>query len=388
MLVGSATPFEDHDAQDSNLINIIMDSVIPFICLLCLWPRRKAIMSLLREEKYLAILMAWCAISVFWSDFHFSSLKASVRVIGSTIVILSFLANAKTSGDALKYIRGVLAIYIPVTLLAIALVPGATMPDSDAWRGLTTHKNTLGEIGLISVVAWAAAMAGSSPARKMLAGVFLAASLVLVWGSQSATSLMILTAIAFFGLCVWVNRRFGRLALMPTIACLLAGMVVFSTSNASDVVIDWLGKDNTFTGRTDVWSALTDEIRHHPILGSGFSGFWLQDNRSVQSLHSSQELAWGPMEGHEGYLDLLNEVGVVGVLLLAVVVIRYFRNAQKSTRLPVWAWFVIGLLFLNLMESELLRSGSFASWVFILAYFATYPDRLKQNSYIRHGVAA
>jgi exopolysaccharide production protein ExoQ len=386
MLVGSVMPFTDHESADSNLINKVMDSVIPFICFLCLWPKRKAIMSILWKEKYLAVLLAWCTISVFWSDFRFSSMKASIRVIGSTIVILAFLANARTSSDALKYIRAVLAIYILASLVAIAFIPGATMPDSDAWRGLTSHKNTLGGISLISAVAWAAAMAGSSAGKKMLAGFFLAASLVLVWGSQSATSLVILAVVAFLGLCVWVNRRLGRIALVPTIACCGAFVVLFSNVNASGALIDWLGKDNTLTGRTDLWSALGDEIRTHPIIGSGFNGFWLADNRSVQVIQT--HLEWGPMEGHEGYLDLFNEVGVIGLLLLALVVIRYFRNMQKNTVLPVWAWLVIGLLFLNLMESEMLRAGSFASWVFILAYFATYSDFLNQNRYIRKGVAA
>src|SRR5262249_53879765 len=133
ILIGSAMPFEEHDFDTlggSNLINEVVDSVVPFVCFLCLWPKRKAIMSLLREEKYFAILMAWCAITVLWSDFPFNSLKACIRVIGSTIVILAFLANANTSSDALKYIRRVLAIYIPVSLVAIALIPGATMPDS------------------------------------------------------------------------------------------------------------------------------------------------------------------------------------------------------------------------------------------------------------------
>jgi O-antigen ligase len=382
MLVGSGMPFKDHDVDSlggSNLINQIVDSIIPIVCFLCLWPRRKAIVSLLREEKYMAMLIAWCAISTLWSGFPFNSLKASIRLIGSTVVIFAFLANAKTSGDALKYIRGVLAIYIPVSLLAIAFIPAAIMPDSDAWRGLTTQKNVLGEVGLISALTWAAAIPGSPLGRKMLEGLFLAASLLLVWGSQSATSLMILAAIAFLRLCLWVNRRLGRIALAPTIACCLAGVVVLFSVDATGAVFDWLGRDTTFTGRTAIWNALGDEIRGHPIIGCGFNGFWLPNNRSVEKLYASdEELSWRPTEGHEGYLDLMNEVGVVGVLLFVLVVIRYFKNVRKSLQVPGWTWFVVGVLLLSLTESVLLRTSSFTSWFFILAYFATYSDRPRQ----------
>src|ERR1041384_7235176 len=155
VLVGSAMPFQDPESAeqvDSNPINQVVDSVLPLIALVCLLPKRRQAMALLRQEKFLVIFLAWCALSILWSGFPLKSAKACVRMAGGGTVILSFLLNAKSSSEALNYVRGILALYIPLSLLSVAAVPGAIQPESDAWRGLSGHKNTLGEISLISSI--------------------------------------------------------------------------------------------------------------------------------------------------------------------------------------------------------------------------------------------
>src|SRR5438874_12954651 len=106
MLVGAAAPFQDQDLSSSvtsNPVNQAVDSVIPLVSLLCIWPKRRNALSLVREEKYLTLLMVWSLMSVLWSDFPFTSFKAAVRLIGSTTVVVAFFLNAKSNTDALKY---------------------------------------------------------------------------------------------------------------------------------------------------------------------------------------------------------------------------------------------------------------------------------------------
>src|SRR2546425_6369761 len=94
MVVGSAVPFQDTDPNDeligSNPINQVMDSVVPLVCLACLWPKRRKALDIIKQEKYLVLFLAWCVVSIMGSDFPLSSLKACVRMIGSTIVALAF----------------------------------------------------------------------------------------------------------------------------------------------------------------------------------------------------------------------------------------------------------------------------------------------------------
>src|ERR1051326_3246236 len=88
MLVGASMPFQDPDPKDeaavSNPINQAVDSVIPLVCLVCLWPKRRQALEILKKEKVLVLFLAWCAVTVIWSEAPLMSGKASVRLIGST----------------------------------------------------------------------------------------------------------------------------------------------------------------------------------------------------------------------------------------------------------------------------------------------------------------
>src|SRR6266511_4011201 len=95
------TPFREKvtdvsDIQSSNPINQVVDSVIPFLSLLCLLPKRKTLLLLLKQEKYLGLFFGWCLFSVLWSDFPFESFKLWVRLFGSSIVVLALFLNVKS----------------------------------------------------------------------------------------------------------------------------------------------------------------------------------------------------------------------------------------------------------------------------------------------------
>ena len=376
MLVGSSMPFQDADPNDemtaSNPINQVVDSVIPLVCLVCLWPKRRKALDILSEEKYLVLFLAWCAVTVIWSESPFSSLKACVRVIGSTIVALAFFVNARSPEEAFKYIKGVLAVYIPLSFLAIAFVPGATQWEWPAWRGLARHKNTLGEIGLVSAIVWTFRIRQASAKGRLWCSLFGVASLVLVLGSKSTTALLTLFFISFVALCFAAARWVGpALTTAAAGCCCVIGVLVLVNVAGSEEMFAGLGKDSTFTGRTDLWEAMIDEAKGHPFLGGGFGGFWTAD-RDLR-LESPEESTWRPTEGHEGYLDLLNETGVVGVFLMALMVIFYFRNAARSRdHSNLWKSLFISVLIVNTMESTLFRLNSFTGWVFVLSYLALY----------------
>src|SRR5215831_11018332 len=122
MLTGAAMPFQTLDPKDekasSNTVNQVVDSVIPLTCLICLWPKRRNVLEILKREKYLVAFLVWCAVSVTWSGFPFNSAKASVRLIGSTLVALAFFVNTESPREIVKYFKIILAIYIPLTFLS------------------------------------------------------------------------------------------------------------------------------------------------------------------------------------------------------------------------------------------------------------------------------
>ena len=391
VLVGTKPLFPDKvtNAQDvttSNPINQVVDTLIPFISLLCLLPRRKSLLSLLKQEKCLTLFFIWCLLSILWSDFPFNSFKLWVRLFGSTTVVLALLLNLKSPDEALRYFKAVFALYIPITFLAIAFVPAATQWEWPAWRGIADHKNTLGQISFISTMVWAFAICKPSGKKRKYSWLFLFASLVLLVGSKSSTVLIVLFSLLLMALYLLVERRLQRLRVGRIVSLAMAGclLILFYFGNAFELetVTGAVGKDTTFTGRSDLWEVILDEAKTHPYIGCGIGGFWIVENPLVQRLYQDDAFPWLPNEAHEGYLDLFNETGIVGMFLLTLMVISYFKNLSKLRKPHFWKWFLIGVLLLNLTESTLFRSASFSGWIFVFSYLALHVELMHSRGLV------
>ncbi len=389
VLVGTA-PFQDTvtdvaDVATSNPINQIVDSLIPFISILCLVPQRKKLFSLIRQEKYLTLFLVWCLATILWSDFPFNSFKLWVRLIGSTTVILALFLNVKSPDEALKYLKTALVFYIPISFLAIAFVPAATQFEFPAWRGLAMHKNVLGQISFISTFVWAFAVSVPSGKRKLGSWLFLFASVVLLLGSKSSTSLIVLLSLLMMQFYLFIESRLrrlniGRLVSLALLGCLFILPFLFQAFEL-DSTTGVFGKDATFTGRTDLWVAILDEAKTHLLDGCGFGGFWIVENHKVLRLYEDDAFPCLPNEAHQGYLDILNETGVIGLSLLALMIISYFKKLAQLKKPHFWKWFFIGILLVNLTESTLFRSGSFSGWFFVFSYLALHVELLQSRNH-------
>ena len=69
-----------------------------------------------------------------------------------------------------------------------------------------------------------------------------------------------------------------------------------------------LGRDTTLTGRTGIWAGLLPVIERQPILGYGFGSFWTTKRARIHEIN----------EAHNGYIDVLLEIGYVGLFLFTM----------------------------------------------------------------------
>ena len=96
--------------------------------------------------------------------------------------------------------------------------------------------------------------------------------------------------------------------------------------------MDLLGKDATLTGRTELWYFVNIFISQRPLLGWGFGAFWSQTNSAANEI--SMNLGWSIPEAHNGLLELLLEVGVIGTSLFALVFVSNIWIAIRCLRTP------------------------------------------------------
>jgi O-antigen ligase len=117
-----------------------------------------------------------------------------------------------------------------------------------------------------------------------------------------------------------------------------------------DAVLNLLGRDATLTGRTPLWALMWGMIRLRPWFGYGYGGFWLQWNPpSAEIWRASMWTGgWLPPNAHNGFIDLLADLGIVG---LGAFLISFGSNLVRSLRLvrqSVSAADLFPLLFLYL----------------------------------------
>jgi O-antigen ligase len=119
-------------------------------------------------------------------------------------------------------------------------------------------------------------------------------------------------------------------------------------------LLSLLGRDPTLTGRTRIWEKTIEAIGERSLTGYGHSAFW--GNASVVA-EMKREIWWAPPTAHNGYLDLLLSVGMVGFVLFAVSVFMTLRYSLKyANRRGGWlslfpAAYVVFLLVYNSSES-------------------------------------
>jgi O-antigen ligase len=108
-----------------------------------------------------------------------------------------------------------------------------------------------------------------------------------------------------------------------------------------------LGRDLTFTGRTDIWRAVLDQPIN-PLIGAGYLGFW--DGPGGQAVFDAVELRGS----HNGFLEVYLDGGLVGIVLIYILFISRGLAIARTVGSDRWATlrfaFLIGAIIYNLTE--------------------------------------
>lgn len=248
--------------------------------------------------------------------------------------------------------------------------------DNDGlWRGLWYEKNQMGGIMVAGAAAAAACLASTETRRRGLAWIALMVCTLLVLATQSKTSLLCLLLAVGLIAGVWSMRKGGAaytvFAIWAGVVLIAACTFVFITEPA--VVLKALGKDPSLTGRTDIWTSLMHKVSLHPWTGYGYQAFWGKD--SVPAMYVREETGWPVPSAHNGWIDLLVQLGWPGAIFVGLIVLigfvgSVFRVATDGPREGWWALgYILAFLLLSFSESVLLSHANLP-WVLMLAIVA------------------
>jgi O-antigen ligase len=82
---------------------------------------------------------------------------------------------------------------------------------------------------------------------------------------------------------------------------------------------------SSLTGRLPLWEELLHWVNKSPLVGYGYLAFW--DSKRVEYL--SDTFRWEIPHGHNMYLDITLDVGIVGLILFVSLLIFALYSAAK-----------------------------------------------------------
>jgi O-antigen ligase len=125
------------------------------------------------------------------------------------------------------------------------------------------------------------------------------------------------------------------------------------------------GKDTTFSNRSTIWEIIKEHIQLHPFLGTGYGAYWVGPVPSSPSYTFLGRMFFYPSESHNGYLEIVNDLGFVGMIVLFGYLIVYVRQSLQLMRFDR----AQGALFLSLFFEQAIMNLSESTWLVVNSAF-------------------
>jgi exopolysaccharide production protein ExoQ len=341
-----------------------------------IWRASLAWLLLRQLNPFFLAFVALAAASIVWSIAPQVTVRRMVRVLTIVLDGMAFALVAWHGHRLQAVLRPMLTLMLIGSIIFVFMVPELAIENSTqaellgAWHGLATQKNGLGSIAAIAILLWFHAwLSGESRTVFILPGIAVAA--ICLIRSRSSTSLMAtIFALGFLLLLLRSPQNLRRY--MPFVVGAFALLLLVYSLAILKVVpgLDFIlrpitalsGKDQTFSGRTAIWEIVSAHARLNPFLGDGYGAFWIGVGTWSPAYELTRPLFFYPFEAHNGYLDVINDLGAIGGICLFGYLIF---NVKQSLRM-----FAIertqGALYLSLFFEQLIANLSESRWLNVL----------------------
>jgi exopolysaccharide production protein ExoQ len=357
-------------------IFVLAIPLLAVVCLFLLWSWTRVHHRQVRISVLALIFVAWAFASALWA----TDLGIS---IDNSIILLSLLIFGVMVGTLVRVgtiqwgiiASGFIGLAASLALFAISPSTALQFPDqgiSGGLAGVYLHKNYFGLVMAVSALA-----ALSLPSTKVWQRILLALPFVMGCGlsaSASAVGGMAagIVALALLALATLVTGKLRR-TLGYVIAVTIVGVVtIFVVS--PQTLTGLVGRTTDFTGRTPIWQAVLHWIEQRPVTGYGWGRdtVWMQGTDIME--YASGSVNFSVSHSHNSALELLLEVGAVGLILLiaalGTVIILSLRGwSRDESRRAEYSWMLattLGLIVIGYFEITLVEDrGLFLIFAFL-----------------------
>jgi exopolysaccharide production protein ExoQ len=328
---------------------------------------------------FIVLFVGLVAASVVWSIDPEQTVRSIVRMMATYAAAIAFAVVAWNPRRFQQVVRPVLTI-----MLAGSIVFGLIRPDLaihqeqssellNAWHGLFQTKNSLGAGASFSFILWAHAWLTRETNRaSALFGMCIAVTCLILSRSSTssmATVLSLLTLLMLVRTPTSMRRAMPYLASGLVILILLYSLAMLKVVPGLEMLLAPIpmltGKDLTFSNRAEIWAAVVNHVKIRPLLGSGYSAYWIQGTPTPDMeayAIKSQLQGFYPGSAHNGYLQILNDLGAVGLFCLLGYLFVYVRQSIRLYRIDRTQ----GALFLALFLQQATINLTEPFWLNVL----------------------
>jgi exopolysaccharide production protein ExoQ len=329
-------------------------------------------------NPFFVLFLVVAVVSIAWSIDPLLTVRRDIRLITIVLVAAAFMLSGWHPRRLQNVVRPLLTLMLLASVVFAFTAPDLavhqeTSPELlHAWRGLTNHKNTFGALACITLIFWVQGwLAREVSVLRALPGCLLSVACLLL--SRSGTSkIAALAAIVFLVLSLRSSRNLrpyvGYLAGFITAATILYTLAALRVIPGLGVILAPLelltDVDTSFTGRREIWWIIGDHVHLHPILGTGYGAYWAGPVPTSPSYDFILRMgSFYPGSAHNGYLEVLNDLGWLGLLCLIAYV---FVQLKQSLRVLVTDR-ARGALYLAIFMQQVFTNLSESHWFSVLS---------------------
>jgi exopolysaccharide production protein ExoQ len=334
--------------------------ICSFIIIALIATHARQVWKTLFQSRLLLILPVIACLSAAWSQNPAHTLVSSCSLTLTTLFAI-YLYARYPKDTLLVFLTGGAAIGLLLSLLAVILLPsvGIDAYQQDAWRGLFSQRNYCAIVCTLFFVL-AVHMKPASISQRMLRALVVVLAILFIVMSGSRTG-WVLSLLAFVLTCI--SQIVGRMPGMDRSAMkaglfgvtVLVGVLLYLNFSG---VLAVLGKDPTMSQRTVIWASVVPSVLKHPFLGCGFGAFW--SGLNGESMQTILVTGWMEGQAQNGYLDVLLQLGVLGLCPLVWLFIRSLvKGAPTSASGGRTQMMKVSILLLVLVLVENIGETSF-----------------------------
>jgi exopolysaccharide production protein ExoQ len=327
--------------------------------------------------------LTWWLLSYVWTANPEFWLNDTQLIVPGSIMLMVIATVLPTP----QFIRGILlGAYggLAYTTLWSVTHPGPAMTHTDGtagWSGSFGHKNGLAPFMLYAIFAVLAFE--KDPRKRRIA---LVIAIVTIAMSQSTTTYIVAAVLLPFAHFLRTTAAAppevrGTRLLVGSLVVLVVAVVSVTYMPA---LLDAVGKDPTLSRRTEVWEGVIQAIELEPWTGYGIGGVWFdQAAEPTRTIVSS--LGFKVFHSHNGFLEILLQLGAVGMVLFVVFLSSYLRTAiQLMSSQPEMSCFAI-LFAAMILFTSLSEVTTFRIWLMFLGMFHAGMLRMRADELAAEG---